>query len=195
MNPATLAQALLDRAPFVTARRSDGLLLTDYFDGHRVLGEPWLLRAIAESLYGLILQSEATMVAGEVAAGGQLATAVALASVAGPRLLETRSVRRSAKPYGLAGRLTSAAPHGTAFAVVDDVAGTGAAIARVIEVLCEEGHEIAGAYVVLDREQGAAEAIAQYACTLRSLFRLSDLAALRAATPMAEQTAYTGTST
>ncbi|WP_405939565.1 hypothetical protein OG338_25615 [Streptomyces sp. NBC_00726] len=179
MTSAALAQALLDRAPFVTAHRSDGLLLSDYFDGHRVLGEPALLHALALALHERIAATTAEVVAGEVAAGGQLATAVSLVSASTPRPLEARAVRRTAKDYGLSGRLSSRVPEGTRFAVVDDVAGTGAALERTVLELRRQQHPVVGAFVILDRQQGAAEALERIDCPLTALFRLEDLTLLR----------------
>jgi orotate phosphoribosyltransferase len=118
----------------------------------------------------------ADLVAGEVAAGAQLATAISLASTRYERILEARGIRRATKEYGVTGRLTSPAAAGSRFAVVDDVAGTGAAARRCVEALHEAGHQISGVFVLLDRGQGAAENLARLRIPLVSLFRLDELA-------------------
>ncbi|MGW7543680.1 hypothetical protein ACWGKQ_21580 [Streptomyces sp. NPDC054770] len=59
--------------------------------------------------------------------------------------------------------------------MVDDVAGTGAAGLRCVDAVREAGHEVVGVFVVLDRCQGAAEALARDGVTLTSVFRLGDL--------------------
>ncbi|MFE9602748.1 hypothetical protein [Streptomyces hokutonensis] len=122
-----LATTLMARRPFRPGQRGDGTPLANYFDGHRVLGEPRLLAALADELYLAIARTDADLTAGEVAAGAQLATAVALASVRHDRVLESRGIRRVRKEYGVPGLLTSPAPAASRVAVVDDVAGTGAA--------------------------------------------------------------------
>ena len=170
-----LARTLLARRPFRPGRRGDGTPLVDYFDGHRVLGEPRLLAALADELYLAIARTDADLVAGEVAAGAQLATAVALASVRHDRVLESRGIRRVRKEYGVPGLLTSPVPAASRVAVVDDVAGTGAAGLRCVETLREAGHEVVGVFVLLDRCQGAGEALARFGVILTSLFRLEDL--------------------
>ncbi|MFD5790533.1 phosphoribosyltransferase family protein [Streptomyces sp. NBC_01789] len=70
-------------------------------------------------------------------------------------------------------------PPGTRFAVVDDVADTGAALERTVTELRRQQHSVVGAFVILDRQQGAAEALEHADCPLTALFRLEDLALLR----------------
>ncbi|WP_043687247.1 orotate phosphoribosyltransferase [Streptomyces xylophagus] len=171
-----LVETLLARHPFRPGKRGDGTLLDNYFDGHRVLGEPRLLAALADELFHRIARTGAELVAGEVAAGAQLATAVALAGVRHGRVLESRGIRRIPKDYGIPGLLTSPVPDTSRFAVVDDVAGTGAAARRCVEALREAGHHVVGVFVILDRRQGAAEELTRLGMTLTSLFRLDDLA-------------------
>lgn len=67
-----LATTLMARRPFRPGRRGDGTPLANYFDGHRVLGEPRLLAALADELYLAIARTDADLTAGEVAAGAQL---------------------------------------------------------------------------------------------------------------------------
>jgi orotate phosphoribosyltransferase len=123
----------------------------------------------------VIAPTGAQLVAGEIAAGAQLATAISLASARGERTLEARGIRRTTKEYGVTGRLTSPVPAGSRFAVVDDVAGTGAAARRCVEALSEAGHQVAGVFVLVDRGQGAAEDLARLRIPLVSLFRLDEL--------------------
>lgn len=170
-----LTEDVLARRPFLAGSRADGTLLPDYFDGHRVLGEPRLLAALADKLCRAIARTDAELVAGEVVAGAQLATAVALASISRGRTLEARGIRRIPKGYGVPGLLTSPAPTASRFALVDDVAGTGAAALRGVEALRGAGHEVVGVFVILDRGQGATQALARVDTSLTSLFRLDEL--------------------
>ncbi len=175
MTRSALARAVCDRLPFTVRRRADGVLLTNYFDGHRVLSEPRLLSAVAAELYCQVARVDAGLVAGEISAGSQLATAVSLASASCGCPLESRGIRRSAKNYGIEGQLTTPAPPGSRFALVDDVAGTGAAIERCLRVLHGAGHQVAGIYVLLDRGQGAAQVAARHGTPFFPLFHLDDL--------------------
>ncbi|MEW2128350.1 hypothetical protein AB0891_32055 [Streptomyces sp. NPDC007259] len=63
--------------------------------------------------------------------------------------------------------------------MVDDVAGTGAALERTVGELRRQQHSGVGAFVVLYRQQGAAEALEHVDCPLTAPFRLEDLALLR----------------
>jgi orotate phosphoribosyltransferase len=178
MNKAALARAMSDRHPFTARRRADGVVLGNYFDGHRVLSDPALLGAVAEELYRQVARSDATVVAGEISAGTLLATAISLVSASSGCSLESRGVRKSAKGYGVEGHLTTPVPPGSRFALVDDVAGTGAAIERCLTVLHGGGHKVSGVYVMLDRGEEAAQVAARHAIPFFALFQLDELIAL-----------------
>ena len=180
MDDSELAQAVLACRPFGVGRRGDGTVLPDYFNGHQLLADPRLLAAVADRLCRAVQSSPATRVAGEVSAGSALAVAVSLAGLRTGRVLPAHGLRREPKTYGVPGWLTVPAPAGSVFAVLDDVAGTGQAVVRGIRTLRRAGHEVCGAFVILDRGDGTTEAAAAEGVPLTSLFRLADL---RAAQP------------
>ncbi|MFJ8626439.1 orotate phosphoribosyltransferase [Kitasatospora sp. NPDC093550] len=171
-----LAVAIHRTGPFVRGRRGDGTLLADYLDGHRILGEPSVLAAVGEELSRRI-PPEADHVAGEVAAGSALAMSVSLAALARGRRLPARTLRREPKEHGVTGVLSTAVPPGSRFALVDDVAGTGACLERGTLRLRELGHRVVGAWVVVDRQNGAAERLAELGVPLHALLTLDELRA------------------
>ncbi|WP_228994890.1 orotate phosphoribosyltransferase [Streptomyces sp. DH8] len=172
---AELADLVAGTAPFVEGRRADGRLLANYFDGHRVLGAPAALDRIATAMARRIQRTGVAFVAGEAAAGSGLAVAVSLASVRTGRTLSARTLRRTAKTYGVPGVLSTPAPPRSRFAVVDDVAGTGAALERSVERLHELGHEVVGAWVIVDRQDGATQRLLSRGVELTSLLTLGDI--------------------
>lgn len=64
---------------------------------------------------------------------------------------------------------------GSRVVVVDDVATTGWSLLRAVRACREAGAEVIGAFVVVDREEGAEKLLASEGVELASLFRLSDL--------------------
>jgi orotate phosphoribosyltransferase len=176
---ATLARAVLDAKPFTTQRRSDGLLLTDYFDGHRVLGRPQTLSLLAAAIADKARTWNCDFVAGEISAGSSLATAVALHTLDHGKPMAARGLRRDSKAYGVPGRLTTPVPPGSSFLLVDDVAGTGDALERCTVHLQQDGHHVVGAIVVLNREQGATERLAALGVSIASVVTLDTLKELR----------------
>lgn len=173
----TLAGVLRDVNPFIEARRGDGTLLLDYLDGHRILGDPTALAMAADALAGLI-PAEADHVAGEAVAGSGLALAVSLAALDRGRQLPARTLRQEPKVHGVVGVLSTAVPPASRFALVDDVAGTGASLERSTLRLRELGHEVVGAWVVVDRHNGAAERLARLDVTLTALLTIDELRAV-----------------
>lgn len=59
--------------------------------------------------------------------------------------------------------------------LIDDVATSGGSIIQAVDQVKAEGAEIAGAIVVLDRQEGAAERLAERQIALESLFTAADL--------------------
>jgi len=58
--------------------------------------------------------------------------------------------------------------------IVDDVATSGSSLVKAIEVLKKERIKVVTAVSVVDREEGAREALSRYKCPLISLFVKSD---------------------
>jgi orotate phosphoribosyltransferase len=183
-----LAERIVARQPFTTGGRADGRLLSDYFDGHRLMGDPYLLTELAGELCREVRHAGADAVAGEISAGSSLATAVSLASVhAGPPL-EARGIRATAKEYGVSGLLTSPLPAGTRVAMLDDVVSTGAALLRSAAALRTAGCDVVGAYVILERDPGIRTLLAGHGIPLCALFSLDELRRVRAGVEPAQDT-------
>jgi len=175
-SPVHLATSLVLAAqPFTTGRRRDGLLLTDYLDGHRLLAQPRVLGGLAAQIAALCREMGAEVVIGEVAAGSALAVAVALQTAGDERPLEARGLRIAPKPYGVPGVLTTALSQPSRVALVDDVSGNAASLLRCAKTLRGAGHEVVGAAVIVDREQGAVEALASAGVRLVPLVCLREL--------------------
>lgn len=181
--PEGLAAAVMALRPFVEGRRENGNRLTDYFDGHRVLGDPAVLSALADTLAERIGGLDPDCVAGEAVAGSSLATAVSLALHGAGRDVPARALRREPKLRGVPGVLSTHVPQGSRFALVDDVAGTGACLERSVRRLRELRHEIVGAWVIVDRQDGAAARLEELGVRLSALFTLNDFSTARTPLP------------
>ncbi|MFD8009195.1 hypothetical protein [Streptomyces sp. NPDC058955] len=170
----TFARRLHEVDPFIQARRGDGTLLHDYLDGHRILGDPTALAMAAEAM-ALQIPAEADHVGGEAVAGSGLALAVSLAALDRGRSLPARTLRQEPKQHGVVGILSTAVPPGSTFALVDDVAGTGAALERSTLRLRALGHRVVGAWVMVDRRNGAGERLARLGVPLSALLTIDEL--------------------
>ncbi|MCW5982305.1 MAG: orotate phosphoribosyltransferase [Bryobacteraceae bacterium] len=142
------------------------------------------LRAEAMPLIGrLILAKIAERGWKPSAAGGltmgadPVAAAVARESLDIPPVVNAFIVRKEAKKHGLQKRIEGVTESGALdVVIVEDVATTGGSAAQAIAACREAGWNVLGVVALVDREEGAAEAIERDCqCPFDRIFRLSDL--------------------
>jgi orotate phosphoribosyltransferase len=104
--------------------------------------------------------------------------ALAAVSEIEARPVRTFFVRKALKEHGTREKVEGLAPteslSGAAVMVVDDVATTGGSIMKAIDTARGEGATVEVALVLVDREEGAAEALAEHGVRLISIFRGSE---------------------
>ncbi|HEU0074852.1 MAG TPA: hypothetical protein VFS30_12695 [Dehalococcoidia bacterium] len=155
--------------------RSDGRTVTNYVQGHLVLGDPEGLRRASSLILDAIRQTPATVVAGEVSAACALVSGGVALSAGTGSPLTGRYVRKQARQYGMPGLLNAPLPASSNVFLVDDVAATGASGVRCVETLRSLGHNVVAMMVMVDRDQGAAERLARLGVDLWTLFTLSEV--------------------
>ena len=105
-----------------------------------------------------------------------LAGAVACVSDREKKPMKTFIVRNAPKPYGKQQQVEGPSlKAGSKVAVMDDVATSGKSLVQAIEVLEKMGLKVVKAVCLVDRQEGAKEALAKKNCPLVSVFRLSDI--------------------
>jgi orotate phosphoribosyltransferase len=167
-----IVASCLSDEPF---RRADGQVVRNYVQGHLLLGQPEALRLASSLVLDVIRQTSASVVAGEVSAACALVSGILTLAGATERALTGRYIRKEPRPYGLPGLLTAPLPSPSDVFLVDDVSATGDSGARCIGVLHSLGHNPVAMMVVVDRDQGAAERLAQLGVDLWTLFRLEEV--------------------
>ncbi len=89
--------------------------------------------------------------------------------------LNTFIIRKAPKSHGQQKRLEGPAfKEGACVVIIDDVATTGKAFIESVEVLSAMNVRIKKAICLIDREEGAREALAKYAVPLESIFTIGD---------------------
>ncbi|PIQ89832.1 MAG: orotate phosphoribosyltransferase [Candidatus Omnitrophica bacterium CG11_big_fil_rev_8_21_14_0_20_42_13] len=89
--------------------------------------------------------------------------------------LKTFIVRKAAKEHGSGRRIEGPAlTRGEQVLLVDDVATSGKSLIDSIKALKEEGLIVKAAVVIIDRSEGAKEALAGVDCPLISIFKATD---------------------
>jgi orotate phosphoribosyltransferase len=137
---------------------SSGRRAEYYVDARRALLRPAGFRAVGELIAQAANRIGAEAVGGPVMAAIPLACA-AIASPAGEGLVGF-FVRKERKAHGLQRWVEGPVERGARCLVVEDTVTTGASTVEAIDRMREEGLEVAGALVVVDRLSGGREAIA-----------------------------------
>lgn len=87
--------------------------------------------------------------------------------------------RKKAKEYGTSNRIEGRLEDGEEVIVLEDIATTGGSAVDAVEALREAGATVERVIVVVDREEGATENLAEHGIELESLLTASELLADR----------------
>lgn len=157
--------------------RSDGQVLTGYFDEYLLAGDPHLLAETAAALAALV-PAGADAVAGLELGGIPIVAALSAASG-----LPALFVRKEPKTYGTRRHVEGPCAAGSRVLLVDDVVRSGAQMLRAAAVLRELGAEVTGALCLVDRESGGRAALAARGIGLHALMTGADLDTATGGTP------------
>ncbi len=170
MDKKSLGELLLDvcllRGTF-TLR--SGRTSSFYFDRYRFETRPDLLGPVAEHMAGMLPEGVQRLAGAELG-GVPLAAAVALQTG-----LPFVIVRKATKGYGTEKRLEGVLEAGENVVLVEDVATTAGAALSAVEALRAAGAGTVSALVVLDRQEGAAQAFADAGVPYQALFTAESL--------------------
>jgi uridine monophosphate synthetase len=190
INALRAAPAPAESAPGFTptrARLADGLLAAGcvkfgaftlksglqspiYLDLRELVSHPTLLAAAAAAYTDLLRGLHFDRLAALPYAALPIGTAVSLHS--GWPLIYPR---KEAKDYGTKAAIEGAYQAGETVAVVDDLTTTGGSKFEAIEKLTAAGLRVQDVVVLIDRQSGAAEALAQAGYRLHTVFTLTEL--------------------
>jgi orotate phosphoribosyltransferase len=147
-----------------------GRTATEYFDKYQISANPLLLERVVRAMVPLVPPGIEVLAGLEL---GAVPIAALLSNIAG---FPACYVRKKAKPYGTA-RLAEGAPiEGKRTLIVEDVATSGGQIILSCEDMRKLGADVSQALVVIDRQEGAREALKEKGIELIALFDRSDFA-------------------
>lgn len=138
-----------------------------YVDKYRFETDPSCLSLIAESFAERL---DGRKLAGVALGAVPLVAATSLTTDA-PYVI----VRKEAKEYGTGNRIEGRFEAGESVIVVEDIATTGRSALDAVEALREAGARVERVLVVVDREEGAREALAEADVELDALVTASEL--------------------
>jgi orotate phosphoribosyltransferase len=147
-----------------------------YIDARRVTlsaqGAYLCGRMILEMVKGLSFDA----IGGPTLGADPLVGAIAVLSYQDQKPVKTFIIRKAPKAHGKQQQVEGPLlPQGARVVIVDDVATTGKAFVQSIDVLKAMGIEVVKAICIVDRMEGASQAVAEKGCTLESIFKVTDL--------------------
>jgi len=158
-----------DAVQFGEFELSSGGTSEYYVDKYLFETDPTCLRAIAEAFAERVGSAKLAGVA-----LGAVPLVAATSMVGGNEYV---IVRKSAKEYGTGNRIEGRFDEGEEVVVLEDIATTGGSALSAVEALREAGAVVNRVLVVVDREEGARENLAEADVELESLVTASDLLA------------------
>jgi len=146
-----------------------------YFDARRVTLSAEGAYLSAKIILEMIKNEDIVAIGGPTLGADPLVGAIALLSYQRKKPLQTFIVRKAPKPHGKQQQLEGPpVPEDAEVILIDDVATTGKAFLEAMDVLSRYRIRVRKAICLIDREEGAKQALAQRGCHLASIFRASD---------------------
>ncbi len=133
------------------------------------------LALIGEIFFDLIQELKVDAIGGLTMGADPIAHATALTSYVKGRPINAFSVRQRPKEHGTGGVLVGDVTPGDRVVVVEDVVTTGGSALRAVAAAREFGLEVVKVLVLVDREEGGKEAVAQEVPGVEAVFTISDL--------------------
>lgn len=154
---------------------SSGRISNFYIDVRKVSLSPKGAYLISQLIFTLIKDKKVNAVGGPTLGADPIVGGVCYLAYENKKKLKGFLIRKSPKKHGrqklIEGKVLTP---GDKAIIIDDVATSGSSLIKAIEVLKNEKIKVVAALTVVDREEGAKEALASYKCPLISLFTKSD---------------------
>ncbi len=147
-----------------------GLQSPIYIDLRRIITYPKLLEKIAQAYLPLLFSLNFSRIAGLPYAAIPIATAISLAG-SYPMIYP----RKEAKSYGTKAEIEGEYHAGETVVVIDDLATTGGSKFEAIEKLTGAGLVVKDIVVLIDRQSGAKESLAQAGYSMHAVLTITQM--------------------
>lgn len=149
-----------------------------YLDARLVTLSPAGAYLTAKIMLGMIKGRPVDAIGGPTLGADPMAGAIASLSYQDGVPVNTFIIRKQPKAHGKQQQIEGPAlKENASVVIIDDVATTGKAFVESVEVLQKMDMRVAQAICVIDRKEGAAEALAKYHVPLKSIFTIDEFLA------------------
>ena len=150
---------------------SSGKTSDFYIDARRVTLSAEGSYLCAKLILDILKNERVDAIGGPTLGADPMLGAIGVLSFQAGKPVDTFIIRKAPKPHGKQQQIEGPLiPEKSKVVLIDDVATTGKAFVESIEVLKKYHIDVAKAICLVDREQGAQEALAKYNCPLVSIF-------------------------
>jgi orotate phosphoribosyltransferase len=170
---ALLKKEALKTGKFVL---SSGKTSTYYLDARVITLSPEGAYLVASIILEMIKERNVDALGGPTLGADPIVGAIACLSHINHTPIKTFIVRKSTKEHGAGRQIEGPAlKEGSKVILLDDVATTGKALIEAKQALDKIGVRVEGAIVVVDRDEGARENLANVGLKLESIFSRQDI--------------------
>lgn len=167
-----LAERAVLRGDFIL---SSGARSSYYLDARMVTLSSEGSALVGEVFIDALRNLDVDAVAGLTVGADPIVTAIAVMSSLSSRRLDGLIVRKEQKEHGAGRRIEGPWRPGLRVAVVDDTLTTGASSLEAARVVEGAGGEVGAVWALIDREQGARQAVERAGYAFGAVFTASDL--------------------
>lgn len=146
-----------------------------YIDARRVTLSAEGSYLCAKIILDMVKDDGVSILGGPTLGADPFVGAIASQSFENKKPVNTFIIRKAPKAHGKQQQIEGPdIPKGSKVVLIDDVATTGKAFVQSLEVMKNAEINVLKAICIVDRGEGAKQAIAKYNCPLESIFQISD---------------------
>jgi len=154
---------------------SSGKTSNYYLDCRRITLDPEGAYLVAEIILGMLDEEEIDAIGGLTLGADPICGSLAAASYLSNKLIPAFIVRKELKKHGTMKSIEGNLEAGFRVAIVDDVSTSGGSLLKAIDVVEGFGCRVKRVIVVVDRGEGAREALARHGHRLEAIYSREDL--------------------